>query len=187
MTALFPYALFELVLMWIVWLAPFLKKRFSGPKREANVMAHQANWGLLLESLAIAFAFTWLPGTQPPGLLRCAVSMVLAPVATVFGWLAVRHLGKQLRIMAGLYPDHELIRTGPYSIVRHPVYASLFLMMLATGLLFARWPVLLVAMVLYIVGTEIRIHAEEGLLRERFGPQFQEYQRSVPAYLPFIR
>ena len=37
-------------------------------------------------------------------------------VAAVFGWLAVRHLGKQLRILAGLYADHELIRTGPYAI-----------------------------------------------------------------------
>jgi protein-S-isoprenylcysteine O-methyltransferase Ste14 len=113
--------------------------------------------------------------------------MVLAPIATVFGWLAVRHLGKQLRILAGLYADHELIRTGPYAIVRHPVYASLFLMMLATGLLFARWPLLLLSIVLYIAGTEIRIHAEEGLLRERFGEEFEEYRRQVPAYLPFLR
>jgi protein-S-isoprenylcysteine O-methyltransferase Ste14 len=113
--------------------------------------------------------------------------MAIAPVAAVFGWLAVRHLGKQLRILAGLYADHELIRTGPYAIVRHPVYASLFLMMLATGLLFARWPMLVLGMVLYIAGTEIRIHAEEGLLRARFGEEFEQYRRRVPAYLPFLR
>ncbi len=150
-------------------------------------MAHSGDWGLALESAGIFCAWCWLPGTQPPGTARIVASMVLGPCAALFGWLAVRHLGKQLRILAGLYADHELIRSGPYAVVRHPVYASLFLIMLATGLLFARWPVLLVGVALYMVGTEIRIHAEEGLLVERFGEQFEAYRREVPAYLPFIR
>ena len=37
------------------------------------------------------------------------------------------------------------------------------------------------------VAHEIRIHAEEGLLRQRFGPEFEDYRRRVPAYLPFVR
>ncbi len=184
---LFAIAALELLVMWVLWLFPFLRKRFTGPKRQANVMARSADWGLALESAGILFAWLWLPNTPVPGSARAISSMVLAPIATVFGWLAVRHLGKQLRVLAGLYADHELIRTGPYAIVRHPVYASLFLMMLATGLLFARWPLLLLSIVLYIAGTEIRIHAEEGLLRQRFGEEFEEYRRQVPAYLPFLR
>jgi protein-S-isoprenylcysteine O-methyltransferase Ste14 len=184
---LFGVAVIELLAIWVVWLYPFLRKRFTGPKREANIMAHNANWGLALETAGILFAWLWLPNTPVPGTGRVIASMLLAPVAAVFGWLAVRHLGKQLRILAGLYADHELIRSGPYAIVRHPVYASLFLMMLATGLLFARWPVLLLSIALYIAGTEIRIHAEEGLLRARFGEEFEEYRRRVPAYLPFLR
>jgi protein-S-isoprenylcysteine O-methyltransferase Ste14 len=187
MIKLFGAASIELVAMWLIWFFPFLRKRFTGPRRESNVMAHSGNWGLALESAGIACAWIWLPNTPAPGLYRMVASMVLAPVGTVFGWLAVQHLGKQLRILAGLYPDHELIRTGPYAIVRHPVYASLFVMMLATGLLFARWQMLLIGIVLYIAGTEIRIHAEEGLLRARFGEKFEEYRRSVPAYLPFLR
>jgi protein-S-isoprenylcysteine O-methyltransferase Ste14 len=184
---LFGIAAIELVAMWGLWLYPFMRKRFTGPKRQSEVMAHAGDWGLALESAGIFFAWLWLPGTALPGPGRAIASMVLAPVGTVFGWLAVRHLGKQLRILAGLYADHELIRTGPYAIVRHPVYASLFLMMLATGLLFARWPMLALSVALYIAGTEIRIHAEEGLLRARFGEEFEEYRRRVPAYLPFLR
>jgi protein-S-isoprenylcysteine O-methyltransferase Ste14 len=132
-------------------------------------------------------AWFWWPNTSVPGPARIIPSMVLAPAGTVFGWLAVRHLGKQLRVLAGLYPDHELVRTGPYAVVRHPVYASLFLMLLATGLLFARWPMLVLGVGLYIAGTEIRIHAEEGLLRARFGAEFDAYHAKVPAYLPFLR
>lgn len=185
---LFGVAIIELLAMWVTWLYPFLRKRFTGPKREANVMARKADWGLLLESAGIFCAWCWTPGTRVPPPLGCILaSMILAPVATLFGILAARHLGKQLRIRAGLYADHELIRTGPYAVVRHPVYASLFLMMLATGLLHAGWRMMLLSVVLYIAGTEIRIDSEEGLLRGRFGQEFEEYRRKVPAYLPFIR
>jgi protein-S-isoprenylcysteine O-methyltransferase Ste14 len=184
---LFAIAAIELVALWVVWLYPFMRKRFTGEKRQSEVMAHAGDWGLALESAGILFAWVWLPNTTVPGTARIVASMALAPAGVIFGWLAVRHLGKQLRILAGLYADHELIRTGPYAIVRHPVYASLFAMMLATGLLFARWPMLLLSVALYIAGTEIRIHAEEGLLRTRFGAEFEEYRRRVPAYLPLLR
>jgi protein-S-isoprenylcysteine O-methyltransferase Ste14 len=183
----FEFALLVVVGSWFIWLYPFLRVRFSGSKRKSNVMAPRGKWGLLLQSLGIFLCWCWMPGTTPPGEARMITAMILAPLATVFGWLAVRHLGKQLRILAGLYPDHELIRSGPYGIVRHPVYASLFLMMLASGLLLAQWPFLLLAIVLYLAGTEIRIAAEEGLLRTRFGTEFEDYKASVPAYLPYLR
>jgi protein-S-isoprenylcysteine O-methyltransferase Ste14 len=184
---LFAWARAELLLMWAVWLYPFLRKRFAGPNRKSNVMAHSSDWGLLLQTVAILLVWAEWRHAPIADLSRMLAAMLLAPAGTVCGWLAVRHLGKQLRILAGLYPDHELIRSGPYSVVRHPVYASLFLLTLATGLLLASWPVLAAAVALYIAGTEIRIHAEERLLASRFGHQFEEYRRQVPAYLPFIR
>lgn len=187
MTSLFDIAELELVAMWMLWSYPFIRRRFTGPKRSSNVMARGASWGLALETAGIFLAWFRLPQTPAPDLARMIASMALAPAATVFGWLAVRHLGKQFRILAGLYADHELIRTGPYAVVRHPVYASLFAMMLATGLLFAQWPLLLLSIALYVAGTEIRIRAEEGLLRARFGEEFEEYRRRVPAYLPLLR
>ena len=184
---MYRFAAIWLVAIWVLWAWPFVRKRFSGPKRESDVMAPRGKWGLLLESVAIFLAWLRIPHSPEPSVARMVAAMILAPLAALFGWMAVRHLGKQLRILAGLYPDHELIRSGPYSVVRHPVYVSLFGMMLATGLLFAWWPLLLAAIVLYIAGTEIRIAAEEGLLRERFGAEFEDYQRSVAAYLPFMR
>jgi protein-S-isoprenylcysteine O-methyltransferase Ste14 len=46
------------------------------------------------------------------------------------------------------------------------------------------WPV---AVVLFVVGTEIRVRVEDGLLMERFGDQFLVWQKARPAYLPFVR
>jgi protein-S-isoprenylcysteine O-methyltransferase Ste14 len=114
-------------------------------------------------------------------------AMVIAPVSSALAWQAVKHLGKQWRIQAGLYSDHELIRSGPYAMVRHPIYASMLGMLVATGLVMAWWPILIVAIAIFVVGIEIRIRAEDGLLVSRFGEAFKEYQESVSAYIPFVR
>lgn len=184
---MFQLAVTEVVVCWLLWCYPFLKRRFGGPKRESNVLAPQANRGLLLQAVGLFFAWLRVPDPGGPGLARMIAAMILAPTAAVFAWLAVRILGKQFRILAGLYPDHELVRTGPYAIVRNPIYTSLFLMLIATGLLMTRWPLLSLAAALFITGTEIRVRGEEGLLRERFGKEFEQYTRHVPAYLPFLR
>jgi protein-S-isoprenylcysteine O-methyltransferase Ste14 len=46
---------------------------------------------------------------------------------------------------------------------------------------------LLVASLIFVMGTEIRVRVEDELLAARFGEQFLAYRRSVPAYVPFLR
>jgi protein-S-isoprenylcysteine O-methyltransferase Ste14 len=112
---------------------------------------------------------------------------VLGILAPLLSWSAVRHLGRQFRFNAGLYEDHVLVRTGAYAFVRHPIYASLFAILGATLCLLTplKWAAL--SIVLFIAGTEIRVRAEDGLLRSRFGQVFEDYRRAVKAYIPFIR
>ena len=94
-------------------------------------------------------------------------------------------LGRQWRIDAGLNADHALITSGPYRIVRHPIYTSLLCLLLAVGFLFTRLPWLALASVLALLGTEIRVRVEDGLLESRFGKQFEDYKKSVPGYIPW--
>ena len=42
-------------------------------------------------------------------------------------------------------------------------------------------------LIFFLIGTEIRIHAEERLLGDRFGSSFASYRSRVPAYIPFLR
>ena len=109
----------------------------------------------------------------------------LAVLAVIISWTSIRALGKQLRVHAGLYSDHELVRSGPYRIVRHPIYAGMLAMYLATALIRSAWPMALIGLAIFIAGTEIRVRIEDGLLASRFGKQFAEYKASVPAYIPF--
>jgi protein-S-isoprenylcysteine O-methyltransferase Ste14 len=60
----------------------------------------------------------------------------------------------------------------------------MFLNLLATALTFSTLPAIGAGVVVFVIGTEIRIRSEEKLLREAFGPQFEEYERRVPALFP---
>ena len=59
-------------------------------------------------------------------------------------------------------------------------------MLVASGLVMTRWEVLMVALAIFIIGTEIRVRAEDGLLESRFGKSLKAYRSAVPAYIPFV-
>jgi protein-S-isoprenylcysteine O-methyltransferase Ste14 len=96
-------------------------------------------------------------------------------------------LGKQWRVDAGLNAEHELVMCGPYRIVRHPIYTSVLCVLWGTGFILLPVPLILLATIPALIGTEIRVRIEDGLLASRFGKQFDQYKRSVSAYFPFVR
>jgi protein-S-isoprenylcysteine O-methyltransferase Ste14 len=59
-------------------------------------------------------------------------------------------------------------------------------MLLATGLAVSHWIGLVLAVVIFAIGTLIRVRSEERLLREMFGSEFDEYTRRVPAVIPLL-
>ena len=129
----------------------------------------------------ISFALTW-SYIRPAGFeksnLSLIVSMLLVPPSVALVWAATRHLGKQWRYQAALSEDHELIQTGPYRWIRHPIYASMLGMLLATGACWTWWPMFVAAVIIFLIGTEIRTRAEDRLLADRFQDSFAEYQVS---------
>ena len=139
------------------------------------VQAGPTRLGLLLECIGIAIAFAGRglhPRTEPLFLLGAAVSSI---IGIALAWTSVTHLGKQFRVHAGLYADHELVRTGPYAIVRHPIYAALLAMLLCTIFLLTPWQWALVAVAIYIVGTEIRVRLPVRLVGQEL-EAFDPYQ-----------
>jgi protein-S-isoprenylcysteine O-methyltransferase Ste14 len=181
-------ALIEILLCWAVWWYPPL---FRAPHRQkrASITAPWRSWaGITLEMLGYAAALVFrLPSSDPPGTLRLIAAMIPGPIAVALMWSAVSHLGRHWRLQAGLYEDHQLVRTGAYSVVRHPIYASMLAMLIAMLLLQASWVGMAVSLALFLAGTELRVRTEEQLLAARFPGEFGAYRRQVPAYIPFVR
>ena len=177
-----------LIVLWIAWFLPFAlrRKSKSGPRPAAT--ARISILGMVLQGAANAVVWSsryyW---THPLEVWRVLAAVALVTVALLLVWSALPALGKQWRLQAGVYEDHELVQSGPYRFVRHPIYASMLAMLLAAGLLLASPTGRAVALVLMIAGIEIRVRAEDRLLAGRFGDRFAEYRARVPAYLPFIR
>jgi protein-S-isoprenylcysteine O-methyltransferase Ste14 len=181
-------ALIEVVLCWIAWSLAFVgaRKRAAGQKKV--VRAPASNWGIILEAVGFALVCAYV---RPVGFEKSGpsliASMVLGPPSVALAWTAARQLGKHWRFEAALCEDHELIQTGPYRWVRHPIYASMLGMLLAVGAAWTWWPMFIAGLIVFLAGIEIRVRAEDRLLSERFQESFIAYRSRVCAYIPFIR
>ena len=170
---------------WLSWGAPFLLAR---RKSEAPAKVdRRARWGMALQG--IAYVLLW-QGRFWEAVLptwRFALSVIFLALAAALSWTGTWTLGRQWRFDAGLSRDHQLITTGPYRFVRHPIYCSMLCLGLGIGFMVTPWPLFLLSTVVLIGGIEVRVRIEDTLLASRFGEHFRQYQHSVPAYVPFVR
>lgn len=178
----------ELIVCWVVWSGAFVKpsRQAARDKKEPGARQSRVGIGLVMLGFALLWAYVRPKGFHQPA-WEMVVSMVIGPPSVALVWAATRHLGKQWRYQAALRDDHELIRTGPYAWIRHPIYTSMLGMVLATGFCWTWWPMFVAAVAVFVVGTETRVRSEDKILAERFGEMFAEYRKRVPAYLPFLR
>lgn len=129
----------------------------------------------------------WLragPEVALPGpLVWAGVGLTLAGIGIAI-WSAST-LGRHFDVEVQVHRGHEVIRSGPYGIVRHPIYSGLGLHYL--GACLATGNVVLIAgtLVVTIPGLYLRARAEEELLRSELGEPYDRYVRDVPMLLPF--
>ena len=178
------YAYFLIVTGIAVWFYPFVPahQKTSG----AQVVNKKSRWGMLLQFVAFTLLWQGHFWMRPLPWWRVLVSIVLFVLASALSWTSSRALVGQLRMDAALGADHHLVRSGPYALVRNPIYTSMLLVDCAVGVIVTPWQLFIPAIVLFIVGTEIRVRTEEKLLAERFGEEFRQYKAEVRAYIPFV-
>jgi protein-S-isoprenylcysteine O-methyltransferase Ste14 len=163
-----------------------------GAARGAAKRDVKSSIGFLLQCAAYGICFVLprtyfsplFPMSQLNEEIVAGVDIAFTVASVWFCFAAARALGRQWALMARVIEGHELIRQGPYAVVRNPIYLAMLGMLIATGLAVSRWQALVCAAIVFAAGTAIRIRAEENLLRETFGAAFDEYARRVPAFLP---
>jgi protein-S-isoprenylcysteine O-methyltransferase Ste14 len=107
----------------------------------------------------------------PSNVVRVVSVVVLIPGITIWLWSIILILTK--------VPKGELITSGPYSLMKHPLYTSVALLVLPwIGFLLNTWLGALIGVVLYI-GSRIFARTEEAELSKTFGPSWDEYSNTV--------
>jgi protein-S-isoprenylcysteine O-methyltransferase Ste14 len=116
--------------------------------------------------------------TAPIGAALC--------VAGLFGAIWSRKtLADNWSALVTFKQGHELIKSGPYRFVRHPIYTSILMLLLGTAIAAGRLASLL-AMVFFFAGFWIKLKQEEALLIGHFPDEYPAYQTRVKTLVPFV-
>ena len=120
-----------------------------------------------------------------PNWTEAWASVGLMALGFAFAWWARLHLGTLWSGQITKKADHHVVDTGPYGIVRHPIYTGILLAVYAT--VWAKGTILAIAAGLVItLGLWMKARLEEGWLREQLGPEaYDAYRQRVPMLMPF--
>ncbi|HEY7640477.1 MAG TPA: isoprenylcysteine carboxylmethyltransferase family protein [Steroidobacteraceae bacterium] len=99
-------------------------------------------------------------------------------------WARV-HIGRNWSGTVTVKHDHDLITSGPYRYVRHPIYSGLVLAFVGSALARGEWRGV-VALALVVGSFWRKLRLEERWMREQFGSAYEEYSRRVAALIPFV-
>jgi protein-S-isoprenylcysteine O-methyltransferase Ste14 len=89
------------------------------------------------------------------------------------------------RIRAQLDAGHQLATGGPFHVIRNPIYSALNLLALGTAI-WVGGVLVWIAVLLTVLGSELRARAEEPLLERAFGEEYRDYRRRTKRFVPGV-
>lgn len=177
---------------WYLFLAVWLVGALTA-KREVR---SQSMAPRLLHSAVLLIAFLLLFDSSfgfgflgqrfvPRSLAIAATGMLLTMAGIAIAIWARFFLGTNWSASPAVKQGHHLIRSGPYALVRHPIYSGLLLAMFGTTLTIGRWRGL-VGLAIVGVAWHIKSRTEERYMQEEFGEEYLRYRREVKGLIPFV-
>jgi protein-S-isoprenylcysteine O-methyltransferase Ste14 len=181
-----------LALIWIAWLVSWVVASFWSGRTQTRVRTWDAQ-AYRLPILAGAILFTpWTAqalGEKPLWHFGAADVYALVGLTLLgisFTWWARIHLGRLWSSAITRKEDHHIIDTGPYGLVRHPIYTGLITGLLSTSIAVGMLTTLLGAL-LMCLGVWQKARMEEGFLRTELGAEiYDAYCRRTPMLIPFL-
>ena len=172
--------------LWIGWLVSWLlAARWSKPVAATPGVRAEARYRLVLIAGAVLFAIPDRHHLYIPGPAFGWAMVGLLALGIAFAWWARIHLGALWSANITRKQDHVIVKTGPYAIVRHPIYTGLILAFVATWLM--RGGLLsLAGAALICASFWIKAKGEEAFLRQDLGPVYDAYAARVAMLVPFV-
>jgi protein-S-isoprenylcysteine O-methyltransferase Ste14 len=121
---------------------------------------------------------------------RTLASAIVGSILTSMGiglaiW-ARYHLAEYWSARITIKEDHQLIRTGPYARLRHPIYSGIVLAAIGSAVVIDQWRCVL-GVCLLLIGYCIKARNEETMLTQQFGDAFREHQKHAGFLIPRFR
>jgi protein-S-isoprenylcysteine O-methyltransferase Ste14 len=175
--------------LWLVWLIAWLRTK---PTQERASFGSRLLYGLpVFLAFYLIFGnnihFAWLETRIiPHSVFVDGSGVALTALGAVFAIWARFYIGQNWSSAVSIKVGHQLIRTGPYAWVRHPIYSGLLLAMIGTAIA-RREPRGFLAFALLLLAFVVKSRLEEGFMRKTFGEEYEEYSRATGALVPRVR
>jgi protein-S-isoprenylcysteine O-methyltransferase Ste14 len=146
---------------------------------------------VLIMLAAVLLAFPGIPLAFlnqhfiPLGIVRFWIGSVLTVSGLLFSIWARNHLGRNWSQAVTIKKGHELITSGPYALVRHPIYTGLLLAFIGSAIAVGRWRGVLAVILIFVVLWN-KLKFEEKWMRAQFGSSYESYAQRVAALVPYV-
>lgn len=180
-----------LILVWA------LSELWLGWKRRSEDRSRMRDRGtlrLLLVTVYLCIGVAVWLSYRPQGHLDDAglrqpllwTGLLLMAAGLALRFWAIRVLARFFTVDVAIREGHELIRRGPYRLLRHPAYTGSLMTFLGFGLALGNVWSLLVVMAPVTIAFLWRMRVEERVLAEAFPAQYPEYARRTKRLIPFV-
>jgi protein-S-isoprenylcysteine O-methyltransferase Ste14 len=179
------------VLFWGTLAGWFL----GGPrarKSAGEVRRDQGTFVWIIASIGLAIGLG-IAAAQVDALAIPVSRWALFVVGLLLMWLGIalaawagRTLGRFYRPVVAIQEDHEVVATGPYRYVRHPIYAAALLVLLGAGVSLGSWLSVILLPLVPLPAYLARIRVEERALEEGLGERYVTYERGRARLVPGV-
>ena len=154
----------------------------QGGGARAPLVANLAAFGLFIPSLLISST-----NAEAPTALPLALSGSLLALAGATLVLRSRiQLGSAWSLVPKADQSTGFVTTGPYRLVRHPIYLGLALLAMGEALAFGSWPAFFVVLLGIVPTFAWRARVEDNLLRRTFGERYEGYRQRTKMVIPHL-
>jgi protein-S-isoprenylcysteine O-methyltransferase Ste14 len=178
------------------WIAVGIVWLVGAARTKRTAQAHQSFGSRLVHMslAAAAFALLFNPSLAvgplawrfvPNSAAIAYGGLALTIAGTGFAIWARVFLGRNWSAIVTIKQDHQMIQSGPYAVVRHPIYSGFLLALLGGALALGEIRGML-AFALAFLTWRIKSHLEEKFMEQRFGGEYATYKRRVKALIPFV-
>jgi protein-S-isoprenylcysteine O-methyltransferase Ste14 len=168
------------VVFWSLSAKPGFASKSEESAQSRAVHRNLLNLGLLL-------LFVWIPGLGwsflPHNSWHVPVGLGIMAAATLLHIWSRRHLGRNWAHRVTIMSDHQLVRSGPYRWIRHPIYTAILGLTIGTALVSGR-VLSLCGVAVFAFAYVRKLRMEERALSAEFGTAWNEYRKHSWALVP---